>query len=60
MAQERRREARVAMPLFLEEVPYSRMSLPPIVPVEVRPTATLLIVEYILVHSPFVAFCMYF
>ncbi|XP_063863984.1 uncharacterized protein LOC135102631 isoform X2 [Scylla paramamosain] len=38
VAQERRREARVSMPLFLEEVPYSRMSLPPIVPVEVEGT----------------------
>ncbi|XP_050722812.1 uncharacterized protein LOC127001738 [Eriocheir sinensis] len=36
--QGRRREARVSMPLFLEEVPYSRMSLPPIVPVEVDGT----------------------
>ncbi|XP_045113355.1 uncharacterized protein LOC123505760 isoform X2 [Portunus trituberculatus] len=38
VAQERRREAKVSMPLFLEEVPYSRMSLPPIVPVEVEGT----------------------
>lgn len=36
VANERRREPRVSMPLFLEEVPYSRISLPPLVPVEVR------------------------
>ncbi|KAK3868962.1 hypothetical protein Pcinc_025710 [Petrolisthes cinctipes] len=31
---EKRREARVSVPLFLDDVPYSRMSLPPLVPVE--------------------------
>ncbi|XP_076065377.1 uncharacterized protein LOC143039363 isoform X2 [Oratosquilla oratoria] len=36
VAGDRRREPRVAVPLFLEEVPYSRNSLPPLVPVEVQ------------------------
>ncbi|XP_042878296.1 uncharacterized protein LOC122257205 [Penaeus japonicus] len=36
IASERRREPRVSVPMFLEEVPYSRNTLPPLVPVEVR------------------------
>lgn len=36
IASERRREPRVSVPLFLEEVPYSRNTLPPLVSVEVN------------------------
>ncbi|XP_069960278.1 uncharacterized protein [Cherax quadricarinatus] len=38
VAKERRREPRVSVPLFLEEVPYSRIYMPPLVPVEVHGT----------------------
>ncbi|XP_069170245.1 uncharacterized protein [Procambarus clarkii] len=35
---DRRREVKVSLPLFLEEVPYNRIYLPPLVPVEVHGT----------------------
>ncbi|XP_064092559.1 uncharacterized protein LOC135205655 isoform X2 [Macrobrachium nipponense] len=40
VAGERRREAKVSVPMFLEEVAYSRNSLPPLVAVEVRPNTS--------------------